>query len=108
VGYFNVWWFNDRINRSRIFVDTERLDFGRQKSLIREELVQSLGLGKDSPRFPNSIFYETSTDGGFAESLSDLDREVIRLLYHPLMEVKLDKSAVETAIIEIYMSEALN
>ena len=108
VGYFNVWWNQDIINRSRVFVDTQRLSFNQQKSLIREELVQSMGLGKDSPLYPNSIFYETATDGGFAESLSNLDREVIRLLYHPMMRTRLNRSQAESVIRNIYESEAPN
>ena len=106
VGYFNVWWNDDIINRSRIFVDSQRIGFNQQKSLIREELAQSLGLGKDSPLYTNSIFYETATDGGFAESFSTLDKEIIRLLYHPSMRVQLNASEVETVIRSIYAAEA--
>lgn len=105
VAYFNLWWNNNELNRSRIFIDNTVEDF-EQQSTIREELAQSLGLGKDSPLYPNSIFYETSTDGGFAPSYSSLDLEIIRLLYHPMMEVGLNELAVDGRINSIYQAEA--
>jgi hypothetical protein len=46
--------------------------------LIREELTQSLGLFKDSWRYPDSVFYQDWTD---ITSYSDLDRTTVRLLY---------------------------
>ncbi len=108
VGYFNVWWSDDILNESRIFVDNDRTEFEEQRSLIREELAQSLGLGKDSPLYPNSVFYETSDDGGYAPSFSDLDREIIRLLYHPDMSVGLDFTSARNTIRQIYSDENSN
>lgn len=105
-GYFNVWFEQDVIVASRIFVNTELLNFEQQKSLIREELAQSLGLGNDSPLYPNSVFYETANNGGFATSFADLDREVIRLLYHPQMQIGLNHSEANATIRAIYDSEA--
>ncbi len=107
VAYFNVWWLNDEINRSRIFIDTT-VEFYKQQSTIREELAQSLGLGKDSPLYPSSIFYETATDGGFATSYSNLDLELVRLLYHPMMEIGLNALGADGRINSIYQAEAGN
>lgn len=105
VGYFNVWWNSNVINRARIFVDTQRINFQQQRSLIKEELTQSLGMGKDSPLYPTSIFYETATDGGFATEFSDLDREIIRLLYHPQMTVGLSLAQARAVIVSVYNQE---
>ncbi len=104
-GQFNVWWNSNVINRARIFVDTQRPNTSQQESLILEELTQALGLGKDSPKYTNSIFYETSTNGGFNTEYSDLDRELVRLLYHPDMTVGLGSTQVEIKIKSIIKSE---
>ncbi|MEM8894907.1 MAG: DUF2927 domain-containing protein, partial [Bacteroidota bacterium] len=98
---FRVWWNNNFINQARIFIDTERPTPEQQESLIMEEITQTLGLGKDSPRFPNSIFYETATRGGFVTEYADIDRELIRLLYHPQMRVGLNDNQVDTVLKEI-------
>lgn len=104
-GLFNVWWNSDVINQARIFVDTERPSIAQQESLILEELTQALGLGKDSPKYTNSIFYETSTNGGFATEYSDLDKELVRLLYHPEMTVGLTSTQVDIKLTNILKSE---
>ena len=87
-GYFKV---NHNLERgelysSRAWVNTA-LSQAAVRSLIYEELTQSLGIGRDSPRYPESIFYETSADPGFAQEYAGIDRQVIRLLYHPRMRV---------------------
>jgi hypothetical protein len=54
-------------------------DVEAQKSVLREELTQSLGLCNDSWEYPNSIFYQgwsTNTE------YSDLDKEIIQMLYN--------------------------
>lgn len=102
---FNVWRNGNILNRARIFIDTERPNLTEQESLIREEITQTLGLGKDSPRFPNSIFYETPTNGGFATEYAGIDKELIRLLYHPDMRVGLNENKVDRVLREILANE---
>jgi len=104
-GLYAVWLDNDFINRASIFIDTEQREYGLQESIILEEITQSLGLGMDSPKYPNSIFYETSTDGGFATEYADIDRELIRLLYHPQMRVGLNRIEVEEVLRKILLQE---
>lgn len=93
------------INRATMFVNTVDTNQAQQRSVIIEEIVQSLGLGRDSPRYPTSIFYETPTDGGFVQELSAIDRELIRLLYHPRMQIGLNARRVETLLREILADE---
>ena len=75
------------------------------KSFIKEELIQPLGFFRDSEKHPSSIFYETATDGGFATELSDLDKELMRLMYHPKMEIGASGMQAEKTILEIYREE---
>jgi hypothetical protein len=46
--------------------------------LLREELTQSLGLGNDSNKYPDSIFYQ---DWSTVTSYSKLDIEIIKQHY---------------------------
>ena len=67
-----------------MYVDIFRADLPGQKHLLREELTQSLGLGNDSPQYIESIFQSAWTT---TTSYSMLDKDVIRLLYHPEMNI---------------------
>lgn len=102
---FNVWWNDNVINRARIFIDINRPTLTQQESLVLEEITQSLGFGRDSPKYPSSIFYETLTDGGFATAYSNIDKELVRLLYHPEMIVGLDRLQVDTLLRDIQINE---
>lgn len=105
LAIFQVWWVNNQINRARIFIDTERPTLVQQQSLVKEEITQALGLGNDSPRYPESIFFETRTQGGFATAYAEIDKALIRLLYHPEMETGLDAQAVDARLRAILTSE---
>lgn len=50
---------------------------------VLEETTQVLGPGADSPRYPDSIFYEVDGVSGTVTELSDIDRAVLRFLYDP-------------------------
>ena len=69
-----------------------------RKSTIREELTQALGLGKDSASYSDSIFYETGGDGGYATAYSDLDKEIIKMLYDPRLKMLMTKEQAEQAL----------
>lgn len=75
------------------------------KSFIKEELVQPLGFFRDSEKHPSSIFYETANDGGFSTKMSDLDKEVIRLMYHPDIKIGMSGMQAQQAIIGLYNRE---
>ena len=105
-GIFYVWWNQSQeINLAMIWVKTNGTKLNQQVSLIKKEITQSLGLGKDSPLYSGSIFFETTSDGGFSTSFSNLDREIIRLLYLPEIEVGRDERWVRSKLIEIYIKE---
>ncbi|MEM6397061.1 MAG: DUF2927 domain-containing protein [Bacteroidota bacterium] len=105
LGRFFVWWQSNRINRARIWVNNERGTPEQRQSIIMEEITQALGLGKDSSRYPGSIFYETPTNGGFATTYLDIDKELIRLLYHPDMTVGLNAPQVQRVLTDVLLSE---
>ena len=87
------------ITSATMYVDTERATDIQQRHLLREELTQALGLAKDSPRYPDSIFSDSF--GGVVTEYNRFDEAVIRMLYHPKMATGLDESAVDPILREI-------
>lgn len=78
-GFFWVNWdSNGEIYRARILISTEDIDQAERSHLIREELTQSLGLMRDSIRYPDSIFYANRTQ---TIEYAEIDKTLIKLLY---------------------------
>ncbi|WP_452598508.1 DUF2927 domain-containing protein [Pontimicrobium sp. MEBiC01747] len=93
------------IKKSLIFIDSE-YSFESQEATILEEITQSLGLAFDSEKYPNSIFYQKKYEQqNIIKEYSDLDKDIIRLLYHPIMKSGLDSIKVERVIKRILKSE---
>lgn len=87
------------ITSMHAYVDIFRADSENwRKHLLREEFTQSLGLAKDSPRYDDSIFQSSHT---LTTEYAQIDRQIIRLLYHPQMETGLTRSQVERKLREI-------
>lgn len=78
-GFFWVNWSIDgSIYHAKILISTDHVTQQERSHLIREELTQSLGLMKDSNRYPDSIFYQGWTD---VTSYLPIDSIVIEILY---------------------------
>ena len=98
IGSFWTYWdSNNLFFYCRAFVDSS-VSTIQQKHLIREELTQSLGLARDSYTYPESIFQQRST---LTTEYAKIDRELIRLLYHPEMSAGLGTDEVENVILKI-------
>lgn len=102
-GLFNVSFDpSNQINGGNMYVDTGRANSFEEKHLLREELTQSLGLAKDSNRYPDSIFQASWTA---TTQYSDIDKDLVRLLYHPSMEIGLDRFQSAERLRTIILSE---
>lgn len=102
-GLFNIYWNNfNQIQSGSMYVDTERASDDEERHLLREELTQSLGLGKDSGRYPDSIFQIAWTT---TATYANIDKDLIRLLYHPEMETGLARSNTQSLLAQILLSE---
>ncbi len=102
-GLFNIFWDgSNQIYSGSMYVDIERASDLEQKHLLREELTQSLGLGKDSGRYPDSIFQMAWTT---SSTYANIDEDIIRLLYHPDMETGLARSSTQSLLTQILLSE---
>jgi hypothetical protein len=102
-GLFNVSWnINNEIYSGNMYVDIDRANDLEEKHLLREELTQSLGLAKDSDRYANSIF---QSDWTTTTQYADIDKDLIRLLYHPNMQIGLARANAEATVTQILLSE---
>ena len=93
-GLFSVSYPSSNVLfKGHMYVDIYRANLIEQKHLLREELTQSLGLARDSDLYPESIFQQS-----FSTKTTDyapIDKDLIRLLYHPKMKVGLDRDQVD-------------
>jgi hypothetical protein len=102
-GLFNVYFDASNIIYGGImYVDIDRASNVEEKHLLREELTQSLGLAKDSNRYPDSIFQAAWTS---TTEYSNIDKDLVRLLYHPSMQIGLDRVQSAELLREIILSE---
>ena len=103
LGLFSIFWNNqNQFISGHMYVDIDRAGTTQQKHLLREELTQSLGLAKDSPKYLESIFQSSSTT---TTEYAPIDKELIRLLYHCNMNVGLDEEQTEVTLEEILINE---
>lgn len=98
-GFYRIFWNKENtITRGYFFVNTGHTGEKEQRHVIREELTQTLGLGKDSRLYADSIFqseYTTVTE------YAEIDREIIRMLYHPAMKTGLSSDKAQLLLEEL-------
>lgn len=81
--FWNRWDSNHNLTKGWVLVDTVRVpNLTEQIHLVREEMTQVLGFGRDSYEYDESIFQQNTT---YTTEYAQIDREIIKLLYHPLM-----------------------
>ena len=103
-GLFSVFWNgSNELIRGYMYVDVFRANQTEQRHLLREELTQSLGLAKDSPLFAESIFQKSFSTK--TTEYAQIDRDLIRLLYHPEMEIGLNENQVDVVLTDILLAE---
>ena len=100
VGLFSLDWDNNHnLHSGHMYVDTERVDVTAQLHIIREELTQSIGLGRDSYKYSLSIFQQRWST---VMEYTALDRDLIRVLYHPKMTTGYNETNVSRVLKEIF------
>lgn len=102
-GLFSVSWDgHNNLNRGHMYVDTHRAVGDAQKHLLREELTQSLGLARDATDYPESIFQQSWTT---TTTYAPIDKDLIRLLYHPKMKSGLDEMKADQTLTDIFLNK---
>lgn len=92
-GYFWAKWDERNIiSFSNILIASEGVTPTERSHLIREELTQSLGLMKDSFKYPDSVFYQPWTD---VNEYAAIDKALIRMLYDPRTKAGMTKMQIK-------------
>lgn len=103
-GLFDIFWDgSNKLFRGYMYVDIFRANLTEQKHLLREELTQSLGLAKDSYLYSESIFQQSFSTK--TTEYAPIDRDLVRLLYHPRMKVGLNRNEVDNVLRDILLAE---
>ncbi len=87
---FNVYWNSENdLRLALVFMDNEKTPISAQPHYLRSMISRSMGLTNTSYQYYQSIFYNTwnpeNTD------YTQIDRDIIRLMYHPSMSSGLEK-----------------
>lgn len=102
-GVYHIYWNSkNQLTKGHIFVNMKDTSEEEQRHVIREELTQSLGLGRDSELYQESVFQSRFTT---PTHYAEIDKDLIRLLYHPAMRTGLTPGEVEAVLTEILLSE---
>jgi hypothetical protein len=96
LGFFNTRWDGTgSIYKATVLVATDVMTQAERNHIIREEVTQMLGLMRDSYTYPDSIFYQEWSE---VQEYSDLDRDLIQILYLPAITPGMTPSEAAAAI----------
>ena len=92
------WYIDDVIYKAIICYRSDIPQYTRN-SVILEEIYNGLGPVQDTDLREDSIIFS-----GFSEpqSLTEIDRLILQLLYHPQMQCGMDAAQCEAVIRQLY------
>ena len=101
LGYANVWDRSGVVRRAEIHIDSNQPQASRSHTLTHE-LMHAIGLGHTTCRAST-----ITNSGGRSASwaLSEIDLELIRLLYHPALKPGMSPSEVDELVEIVDMDE---
>jgi hypothetical protein len=96
-GFFSMHYSDAyAITSANVLIRSSGIGAGIRCHLIREELTQTMGLARDSGKYPGSVFYGKYHPA--PTRYSTLDKEIIRLLYRGVIRPGDDRKAVTKAV----------
>lgn len=98
-GFATFQWYNDthELFSAEILYCTD-MDSSIRSSVICEELLQALGLGNDSGKYPDSVFYQY---GDQASWPSPLDWTMVQLLYNRQLFLGMNENEVRQTLTSV-------
>jgi len=101
------WWEDPPIiYKAVIFLNPFNIRNSKYKnSVIKEELMHSLGFFNHSDKYPESVLRTNAASRVFTEEFAQIDKDLIRLLYHPSMRPGLDATQAEEVLKNILSTE---
>jgi len=102
-GNYYIYWRNKSdLVYGNMFIDTNQVTFSYSTFLLRRFLTGAIGLTNQSYEYHNSIFY---SGWEVVNTYQRIDRDMIRLLYHPDMQTGWNAEVVRTKVLNILMNE---
>ncbi len=102
-GNYYIYWQNKSdIFYGNMFIDTNQGTFSYSTFLLRKFLTASTGLTNTSHEHYRSIF---SRSWRVVNEYQPIDRDMIRLLYHPDMQTGWNADVARTKVLNILMNE---
>jgi len=90
-GFMYIWWnSNKEIYKSKILISTCSTQTDRSH-LIIHEITQSMGLGRDSRTYPESIFNELPSQ---TTKYAEIDKTMIKMLYQKILKAGMSEEEV--------------
>lgn len=87
-GFMYIWWnANKEIYKSKIVISTGSTQADRSH-LIIHEITQSMGLGQDSSKYPESIFNELPNQ---SNRYAEIDKRIVKMLYQRNLKAGMTK-----------------
>nr|MCU0687661.1 DUF2927 domain-containing protein [Polyangiaceae bacterium] len=80
-SFWGFWDSQGRMTKGYVLLARDRLFGNSLRHFTYEEVTQVLGLMSDSSAFPDSVFFAAGSQGGQAQSLSELDKRLLRFHY---------------------------
>jgi len=104
VALFNVYWNSENYLRlALVFIDNEKSDSSAQTHFMRMMVTRSLGLTNTSYNYYESIFFGDSWQEN--KTYTKIDRDLIRLLYHPEMTAGIKGDTLKNTLLTILINE---
>lgn len=103
-SYFYLYWNADnQLNLSFCFVDNTQLNQIEQAYHIRAVITRSLGFARFPYSHYESIFQGDPYNG--TEGYAPIDRDLIRLMYHPNMPTGIEGDTLKNTLLTILINE---
>ncbi len=102
-GNYYIYWHNKSdIFYGNMFIDTNQGTYSFSTYLLRQMLTGSIGLTNRNYEYSESIFYSGQR---VVNKYQQIDKDMIRLLYHPDMQTGWNAEVARTKVLNILMNE---
>lgn len=98
-GAVTFWYDDNDVIFDAIICIRSDLDQHLRNSVILEEIYNGLGPIQDTSLRPDSIIYSEFSE---PQELTEMDKLILKLLYHPSLSCGMDFAECEVAIGELY------
>lgn len=101
-GFVTYYYRDDVIYSAEIAIASDATTQAERNGILREELINGLGLGNDQYRYSDSVIYESYNA---AQTLSEVDWLMLNMLYSPYVRPGMTALEAYDALYASFMVE---